>query len=159
MGGWSHRTKPYVDVDNSLTAAQLMIEASNLAGQAINISKTTAAHAWSYRISAYHDVPHGHSAWVTLPRIFELHSADATLQVNDPRGYPHLKDTMKIIREIMGIASEESIEQFFSKFLSSIGVYADLKKDLAISKPARVRLSRAVNEQRMGNNPIVFTQE
>lgn len=153
------RFQEYVNVDNSLTAAQSMIEAANLAGQAINISKTTAAHAWSYGISMNHGVPHGHSVWMTLPRIFELHSSDSALQINHPRGHLYLKETMNTLREIMGIAASDNTAQYFSELLSSIGVYADIKNDLCISKPERERLSRAVNQQRMANNPVTFTKE
>ena len=51
----------------------MMLKASNLAGQAINITKTTAPHAWSYAISMHLDLPHGHAIWATLPKVFRLH--------------------------------------------------------------------------------------
>ena len=38
-----------------------MMMASNYAGRAINISQTTAAHAVSYPITSYFDIPHGHA--------------------------------------------------------------------------------------------------
>ena len=49
-----------------------MIEALNLAGQAINITKTTTPHAWSYGISMQLNIPHGHSIWITLPKIYNI---------------------------------------------------------------------------------------
>ncbi|RZV43158.1 MAG: iron-containing alcohol dehydrogenase, partial [Acidimicrobiales bacterium] len=52
---------------------QNVLLAAHLAGQVINTTKTTAAHAFSYAFSSYHDVPHGHAVWMTLPAIFSKH--------------------------------------------------------------------------------------
>lgn len=48
------------------TRKQLAIGA-HLAGKAINISFTTAAHAYSYGITTYLHLPHGHAVACTLP--------------------------------------------------------------------------------------------
>ena len=45
-----HGAFSYVNIADLSEAAQSMIVASNMAGKAINISKTTVAHAWSYGI-------------------------------------------------------------------------------------------------------------
>ena len=47
------------------------MRASNLAGQAINITLTTAAHAMSYQLTGVYDVPHGRAVFVCLPYIWE----------------------------------------------------------------------------------------
>jgi len=147
--------REYVNND-SLEVAQLMINASNLAGQAINISKTTSAHAWSYGISTYYDIPHGHAVWFTLPKIFEVHSSRSDLKINDPRGYSHMKNTMNNLNKILGISSHLSAEKYFKQMLNSIDIKADITNDLKISKKERKNLSCAVNKERMGNNPLAF---
>ena len=151
-----HSFQKYVNCNDSINAAQLMIEASNLAGQAINISKTTAAHAWSYGISMHHNIPHGHAVWFTLPKIFEVHSSNFSLQSNDYRGPKYLDETMKNLSDILEIPDNTSPTEFFKKLLDSIGVNADLKKDLALSLSQRKILSDAVNIERMANNPIAL---
>ena len=151
--------REYLNANNSLEAAQSMIEASNLAGQAINISKTTAAHAWSYGVSMRHDIPHGHAVWTTLPQIFELHSSGLDLEINDSRGFQHLNKTMNKLRHIMAISDGENAIKYFEKLLTSIGVYANLRQHLAIPQLERKILSDAVNQQRMANNPVAFTDE
>ena len=45
--------------------------ASNLAGKAINISETTAAHAMSYKITSLYGTSHGHAVSLCLPYIWE----------------------------------------------------------------------------------------
>ena len=50
----------------------LMQEAANLAGKAINISQTTAAHALSYKLTSLYKIPHGLAVSLTLPYLWEL---------------------------------------------------------------------------------------
>lgn len=151
--------KDFVNLDNPEHASQQMIEASNIAGQAINISKTTSAHAWSYGVSSYHDIAHGHAVWTTLPKIFELHNSSSELQMNDPRGQKHLKETMGKLKDILSMSENDNPLDFFKKLLEDIDIYADLKDDMNISKSERGRLSKAVNIERMANNPVNFSQE
>ena len=47
-----------------------MMEAANLAGQAINISTTTAAHAMCYKITSMYGFQHGHAAAICLPEVW-----------------------------------------------------------------------------------------
>ena len=48
-----------------------MMEAANLAGQAINISTTTAAHAMCYKITSLYGFQHGHAAAICLPEVWK----------------------------------------------------------------------------------------
>ena len=58
----------FLNKESSKQSSQLMIEASNLAGQAINITKTTSAHAWSYGFTSKLNIPHGRAVWMTFPK-------------------------------------------------------------------------------------------
>lgn len=51
--------------------ADNMMIGSNLAGQAINITQTTAAHAMSYKLTSLYKIPHGRAAFVCLPYVWE----------------------------------------------------------------------------------------
>ena len=46
-----------------------MAIASNLAGKAINISKTIAPHALSYPCTTLYGIPHGHAVSLTFNNI------------------------------------------------------------------------------------------
>ena len=48
-----------------------MMEAANLAGQAINITTTTAAHAMCYKITSMYGFQHGHAAAICLPEVWK----------------------------------------------------------------------------------------
>ncbi len=143
-------SQKYVNSDNPIEYCQPMIEASNLAGKAINISKTTAAHAWSYALSSKYNIPHGHAVWLTLPKIFEIHNST---KINN------LEKTMTKLRKILLINSGNDIQEYFNTFLKSLGIKKKNITDFNFSIAERVKLSQSVNEERMSNNPVVFSQK
>ena len=49
-----------------------IIQASNLSGSAINITKTTAPHALSYALTSYFEIPHGNAVAILLPETFKV---------------------------------------------------------------------------------------
>ena len=140
-------------------ALQGMMEASNLAGKAINISKTTAAHAWSYAITSHYNIPHGHAVWLTLPQIFEIHAAATASDVTDPRGMAYFNKIMKKLLSIWGIASADKSAKQLQLFLQDINVESDLAKIGADTEEKRKFLSKQVNMQRMSNNPVGLKPE
>jgi alcohol dehydrogenase len=139
-------------------ALQGMMEASNLAGKAINISKTTAAHAWSYAITSHYGVPHGHAVWLTLPSIFEMHAMASVDVVTDPRGMEHFTEIMTRLMDIWGITSAANSASHLKSYLQSINVESDMKVIGVDTAEKRAFLSKQVNMQRMSNNPVGLTQ-
>ena len=140
-------------------AFQGMIEAAHLAGRAINISKTTAAHAWSYAFTSHYDVPHGHAVWLTLPQIFEMHASAVSGDVTDPRGFDHLKTVMEHLMAILNINSVTGSSDQLKAYLQTINVKSDMSTVGADTIEKRRFLSKQVNMQRMSNNPIELTAE
>ena len=135
-------------------ALQGMMEAANLAGQAINISKTSAAHAWSYAITSHYGVPHGHAVWLSLPRIFEIHATTSLGDVTDPRGSEHLTKIMRRLMDILGITSALESAKQLNAYLEKINVESDMSAIGADTVEKRAFLSKQVNMQRMSNNPV-----
>lgn len=75
--------------------------AANLAGQAINLAPTTAAHAMSYRLTTLFGLPHGRAAGMCLPHVWEymLEHIDVC---RDPRGGELLMQTFEDIAAALG---------------------------------------------------------
>jgi alcohol dehydrogenase class IV len=140
-------------------ALQGMMEASNLAGKAINISKTTAAHAWSYAITSHYNVPHGHAVWLTLPSIFEMHATASPSDVTDPRGIAHFNGIMERLMNIWGISAATDSARHLKSYLQEISVESDITNMGADTTSKREFLSKQVNMQRMSNNPVGLTHE
>ena len=55
--------------DNS---RDIMLHAANLAGKAINIAKTSGAHAISYVLTSKFNIPHGQAVALTLPAWYDF---------------------------------------------------------------------------------------
>ncbi len=128
---------------------QTMIEAAHLAGKAINISKTTAAHAFSYAFTSHHAVPHGQAVWLTLPAIFQRH-ADAKL--------PALSPVIEKLTELLSIKNLSSCQSELEAFVASLGVETDMSTLGADTHEKRRFLSTQVNLERLSNNPVNLTE-
>ena len=101
---------------------QKMLEASNLAGQSINISKTTSAHAWSYSITSEYGLPHGHAVWMTLPAVFEIHANAPRAIVTDPRGCEHFYSVMKKLCSLLRMDHRHTKQSYLKEFLKALGI-------------------------------------
>lgn len=109
-------------------------EGAYWAGRAINISKTTAPHAFSYEFTSHYGYPHGHAVALTFPFFMRLNGT-AELQ------------------ELLGFTAENAVQQM-ETYLLSIG--------LSVKLPGTVDVRgalQAVNLQRLANNPVPVTEE
>jgi alcohol dehydrogenase class IV len=130
-------------------AARAMLTASNLAGQAINITQTTAAHAMSYKLTSLYHIPHGHAVVVCLAPVWE-YMLENTSQCADARGPDYLRTVFSDIAQAMGANHALAAVVFFKKLLGALGVTAPVgaqKSDLDL-------LARSVNPVRLKNNPV-----
>ena len=141
-------------IDYDPNEMQELLEGANLAGKAINVSKTTAAHAWSYAITGQCGLPHGHAVWITLPKIFQIHANALEHEVVDPRGLEHLRNVMNNICKLLGIENPKNAKLELEKFLTSLGLDYEFNVIGLPSEEERLNISRKVNEQRLSNNPV-----
>lgn len=132
--------------------AREVMEASSLAGQAIERTKTTAAHAMCYRLTSDYGVPHGKAVALTLPHIWEVMLRKE--ETNDPRGIGYVRGQfLKIARAYGAEDAEEAIGKF-SENLARFGVVAP-----KISPQELPSLVKAVNVSRLSNNPIPLSEQ
>ena len=62
----------FVSPNPDLQCCTFMLYAAHLAGQAINISRTTAGHAMSYKLASLYKLAHGHAVALCLAYLFPL---------------------------------------------------------------------------------------
>ena len=145
MANW----RKYIFENNDEAAKQIML-AANYGGRAINITQTTAAHAFSYKITSLYKLPHGHAVAVCLPKIWEymLGNFDKCI---DKRGLEYLAGIFDNIAKAMGCDSPiEAIAEF-----RQMMVDMELKKPVAVNRDEELEvLSTSVNPVRLKNNPI-----
>jgi alcohol dehydrogenase class IV len=130
--------------------ATKMSIASNLAGKAISISKTTAPHAASYPFTSLFNISHGHSVSLFFERFFKFNydNLDKSETSFD------LKKRFDLIFNLLDV---KNINDFNSK-ISFIKKKANLEDDLSrlnidINQSSET-IIKGINLLRLGNNPV-----
>lgn len=141
--------------ENTDESAKNIMEAANYAGRAICITQTTAAHAFSYKITSLYKLPHGHAVAVGLPEIWQ-YMIDNMEKCIDNRGQEYLTNVFSDISKAMGCETPSLAIKVFRQMLKEMDlsnpVASNRKEDLDI-------LSHSVNPIRLRNNPIVLDEE
>jgi alcohol dehydrogenase len=138
-------------------AARAMALGSHLAGRAIDISRTTAAHALSYGITKRYGVSHGHAVALTLGSFIECHERAAPERLRagvEPD--VHAAVMAEIVGRLGAVDGRQARERFVD-LMRRLGLDPSLSAAGAVTAEDRVALAAAVNAERLGNNPVAFT--
>lgn len=129
-------------------SAENMIIASNLAGQAINITQTTAAHAMSYKLTSLYKIPHGRAAFVCLPYVWEY-------MIENAKGNQELTQVFADIAAALHCETPSD----------AVGLLKEMNRELFGDKGVAVNsediplLAGSVNVTRLKNNPVKLDEE
>jgi len=145
-------------LENNLEARKNVMLAANLAGRAINISFTTAAHAYSYGLTTYAGIPHGHAVSLTLPYFFNLNMNVSPNNCNDPRGVEFVKERINELLLLLDCKNENVIEKL-SYFFKSLFGNKNKEAISRVTDDMRSKLVLSVNLQRLQNNPVKILKE
>ena len=131
-----------------------MLLAANLAGKAINYTKTTAGHAMAYKLTTLYGLAHGHAVALCVDALWPYmigHTEDAM----DVRGKAYLDDMFLRLAQVMGCASS----------MDAAVKYHEMLEQLHLSRPEVKSveelelLAGSVNPERLGNNPVCLKKE
>ncbi len=111
------------------------------AGKAIDISKTTLPHAFSYYLTTQYGFPHGHAVGIVLPYFLVANTGEM--------------DITPILR-IFNVQSPPELKTRFIAIMKKIGLYRSLEDTLQDDMEDFIS---AVNLQRLKNNPVTFTKD
>lgn len=137
---------------------ETMLLASNYAGRAINIAKTTAAHAVSYPFTSYFNIPHGHAVALTLPHFIEFNHEVDEYSVQDKRGLSFTKQRIKELLEIMGCRNARGAKNHMVDLMRRIGLETRLSHLGMSGKDIEIIIENGFNPQRVKNNPRQLTE-
>ena len=134
--------KKYLEGDPH--AADEMLDASYQSGKAIQITRTTAAHAMSYRLTKTMGIAHGHACMLTLPTLWEMML---------PR--EEMKATLADLADKMRLGDP----QMGPKLLR--GILYDLEMEIpSMPDPETLdALADSVNTERLRNHPVDMSRE
>ena len=134
-----------------------MARASNLAGKAINLTKTTAPHAISYPLTYFFGIPHGHAVSLTLGEFFVFNSVDKfnATTLNRLDDYP--KKFSELL-EVIGVADPLSAKQKITKLMLDLDLETKFSMFNITTKDIPLILNN-VNIERLDNNPRKISRE
>ena len=125
-------------------AAEEMLHAAFQSGKAIQITRTTAAHAMSYQLTKTMGLAHGHAVMVTLPVLWEMML---------PR--EEMKETLSSLSRLMRLGDPMMGPRLLW------GILLDLEMPIP-ENPGEERLEElaaSVNAERLGNHPVPLSRE
>lgn len=124
-------------------AAEEMMDAAYQSGKAIQITRTTAAHAMSYQLTKTFGLAHGHACMITLPVLWEMMEQ---------------REEMKAILEDLSGKMRLGNPELVPRLLR--GIMYELQMDIPenVSEDTLDLLTNAVDPQRLGNHPVKMTR-
>ncbi len=127
-----------------LHAAEEMLDASYQSGKAIQITRTTAAHAMSYMLTKKMGLAHGHACFLTLPVLWE------SMQEKD-----EVQDILKDLSVKMRLGDMRMAPKLLR------GILYDLEMEIPSVPDETVleKLACSVNTERLNNHPVKMTKE
>ncbi len=136
-----------------------MLTAASLSGQAIDVARTTAAHAASYPLTSAFGITHGHAVGLILVNLFEMNAAVTEDSLQDGRGLAFVRDTMAELFDLLGVASAAEARTMLMQLLRSINLSANLS-DLGVSRDQLDSIAQhGINSARAVNNPRQIGRE
>ena len=145
--------KAYLSGESNTSCCLAMLLAAHYAGKAINISKTTAAHAMCYVLTKRFNLPHGQAAALCLRHLWpymlaELQTVTSAVQHN-------IKKSFSGIAEAMDCDSVEAAIEVFAQIVKS----CELNKLHNVEAVTVDELIDSVNIQRLQNHPLALKRE
>jgi len=139
----------FLNEPNLKNATEMSI-ASNLAGKAISISKTTAPHAASYPFTSLFNISHGHAVGLFFENFFKFNYDN----LNKSETSFDLKQRFNLIFDLFYVRNFND----FSNKITLIKKQANLVDNLDILnidiKQSSEKIIKGINLLRLGNNPV-----
>lgn len=125
-----------------LHAADEMLDASYQSGKAIQITRTTAAHAMSYMLTKKLGLAHGHACMLTLPVLWEM-----------MQEHEEMQDTLNELSARMRLGNMQMAPRLLK------GILYDLEMEIPAVPDEKLmdELVSSVNTERLSNHPVEMT--
>ena len=132
-----------------------MAVGANLAGKAINISKTTAPHALSYPLTSFFNVPHGHAVSLTLNKFLKFNNRFQ----NRADSEFNLKKRFELLFNLSNSKNISDLDKYLIK-IKKIAKLEQNFENLGINiKKNYSKIIGGLNNQRLKNNPIKISKK
>ncbi len=133
---------------NAHDANKCMMQASYIAGKAINITQTTAGHAMCYKLTTLCGIAHGHAAAMCTKTLYRFMNQNINKCI-DNRGQAYLTKVFFNIAEALGCKSTDEGIDKLNEIFDSLNLFIP---DVNLSDYDK--LVESVNPVRLKNNPV-----
>lgn len=126
-------------------------EGAHWAGKAINITKTTAPHAFSYPFTTYFGYPHGHAVAMTFPSFLEINYGNELYKMRNLNAIEAHHKKMEKLYNLLQIECLNDSYDVMKNYIYSLG--------LSIKRPDNFHhdiITKNIDIQRLDNNPIII---
>jgi alcohol dehydrogenase class IV len=138
-------------------ARSAMAWGAHLAGQAINLTQTTAPHAMSYTLTSAFGIPHGAAVALTLGPVLAFNARVNEADCVDCRGPESVQERLAIICETIGVNSPEHADAVFRNKVVAVGCPVTFSGAGIEGTDLIDRICNQVNPERLANNPRRLT--
>jgi alcohol dehydrogenase class IV len=132
-------------------ARRAMMLGSHLAGRAINISKTTAAHALSYQLTMRYGLAHGHAVALTVGHLASAIEHATADDCVPPLNLSEIRVRVRRAAGLLGVGPQD-LPRRIASLLDSLGLACDLRT-AGVEREALPQLAADVDPVRLNNNP------
>ena len=136
--------------DPNLKNATEMSIASNLAGKAISISKTTAPHAVSYPFTSLFNISHGHAVGLFFENFFKFNFVN----LDKSETSFDLKKRFDLIFNIFDVTNINDFNSKIKLIKKQAKLEDNLEKLNIDIKQSSEKIIKGINLLRLGNNPV-----
>ena len=131
---------------NSEFSNSEIADAANLAGRAINISKTTASHALSYTLTSKFGIPHGHAVALCIRKMLSV--------IENFSNQEGVGERLEKIYKMLEVKDGKEAEELFNKFMCLGELETNLTNLGVISSSDIGLIVDGVNTERLSNHPV-----
>lgn len=143
----------------ALQARTAMCRGAHLAGKAIDITHTTAAHALSYPLTSRFGVPHGAAVAMLIGPVLQFNNAVETKDCNDYRGPTTVRHRIEDIVQIFGCKSADEGASWLTGLVAAVDCPTRLS-EVGVKTSDQIKsLVAEVSVDRLSNNPRKMTPE
>jgi len=139
----------FIKNPNMKNATEMSI-ASNLAGKAISISKTTAPHAASYPFTSLFNISHGHAVSLFFEKFFKFNYDN----LDKSETSFNLKKRFDLIFNFFGVSNIDALNSKISLIKKQAHLEDDLTRLNIDIKQSSENIIKGINLLRLGNNPV-----
>ncbi|MBL7006785.1 MAG: phosphonoacetaldehyde reductase [Spirochaetia bacterium] len=135
-----------------------MAEGAHFAGKAINITKTTGAHAFSYYLTTHYGIPHGQAVGMLIDSFILFNANVGEKDISDLRGTGYINDMLSDLYQMLGADSSENAARIIQQLRKelSLEIFMDT---LVITDEEKNAFFESVNYERLNNNPRFIDQD